>query len=192
MAARTDEQSGTVVDARVVRTRNDVLRTALQVLIDEGRDAVTHRHVAQVAGYSRATLYAHWPSRADLFRDAFTRLDALPHHAVTGDLRADLVAELTTFRTAMREHHLDRALAVLSDLAATDPNLAAIRDTLVVNGERVVRELLAPVLVGVDLEAATRMLCGAVLHSALLHGQPPDDDLIAATVDLTLSGLRET
>ncbi len=33
-----------------------------------------------------------------------------------------------------------------------------------------------------------RMLSGSVLHSALLHGQLPSDD-VAATVDLLLRGL---
>ena len=33
------------------------------------------------------------------------------------------------------------------------------------------------------------MLCGAVLHSALMHGRRPDDDVIAASVDLLLRGL---
>jgi len=42
---------------------------------------------------------------------------------------------------------------------------------------------------GTELEAAMRMLSGSVLHSALMHGQLPSDDVIAATVDLVLRGL---
>lgn len=185
MTASTDSQTSTV-DPRVARTRNDVLRVTLQVLLDEGRDAVTHRHVAQAAGYSRATVYAHWPTRAHLVRDAFSRLVEVPHHEPTGDLRADLVAEMTTFRTAMADERLDRALAVLVDLAATDAEFVGVREALVATGERVVRELLRPVLPPVELEAATLMLCGAILQSALMHGRLPGDDLIASTVDLVL------
>lgn len=188
MASPAAASGGPTPDARVVRTRNDVLRTTLQVLVEEGRDAVNHRHIAQVAGYSRATLYAHWPSRADLFRDAFARLVEVPHHTRTGDLRADLIAELTMFRTAMQHHGLHRTLAVLGDLAATDDDIAAVRDGLVVHGERIVRELLHGVLRGEDLEAAALMLSGAILYSALLHGRLPSDRVIAATVDLTLRG----
>ena len=33
------------------------------------------------------------------------------------------------------------------------------------------------------------MLCGAVLYSALLHGRPPGDDVIGASVDIVLRGL---
>jgi len=173
-------------DPRVRRTRADVLRTALDVLIDEGRDAVTHPHLAHASGYSRATLYKHWPTRADLVRGAFTRLADAEHHTPTGDLRSDLIAELTMFRLGMQRHRLDRALAVLADLAASMPELAELRDHLVVEGEQVLRSLLAQVLTGPELEAAALMLSGAVLHSALMHGRLPDDAVITAAVDLVL------
>lgn len=180
------EPSPRAEDARVVRTRNDVLRAALDVLIDQGRDAVTHPNLARVSGYSRATIYNHWPTRADLVRAAFSRMEDAEHHIPTGDLRADLVGELTMFRFGMRRHRLDRALAVLADLAASTPELADLRDRLVADGEHVLRGLLGTVLGGVELEAATLMLSGAILNSALMHGRLPSDDLIAAAVDLVL------
>ena len=178
-----------VEDARVVRTRNDVSRAALTVLTEHGSDAVTHARLAQAAGYSRATLYKHWPARTDLLRLAFARLDDMPHHVPTGDLRTDLIAEVTTFRTGMEAQRLHRALCALADLAATDPEMVEVRDRLVGDGERLVRRLLSPMLQGTELEAATLMLCGAVLHSALLHGLLPEDDVIAASVDLVLRGV---
>ena len=176
-------------DARVVRTRNDVSRTALRVLVEQGWEAVTHAHLAREAGYSRATLYKHWPLRTDLLRLAFRRLGDMPHHVPAGELRGDLIDEVTTFRTGMERHRLDRALCALVDLAGTDPDMVEVRDKLVTDGERVVRDLLSPRLQGTELEAATLMLCGAVLHSALMHGRRPADDVIAASVDLLLRGL---
>jgi AcrR family transcriptional regulator len=186
MALDEGNTGAPAVDPRVVRTRNDILRTTLQVLMDEGWDSVTHQHVAQVAGYSKATVYNHWRSRADLVRDAFLRLRDMPHHVPTGDLRSDLIEEVTTFRTGMVEQRLDRALCALVNLTDAAPDLDEVRIRLVTDGERVVRELLAPVLQGSELEAATRMLCGAVLHSAMMHGAPPSNDVIASAVDLTL------
>jgi AcrR family transcriptional regulator len=87
------------VDARVIRTRNDVCRAALNVLIDEGRDAVTQPHVAAVAGYSQTTVYEHGPTKVDVLRDSLARLgDEVGHHAPVGELRADLIQERTVFR----------------------------------------------------------------------------------------------
>ncbi len=177
------------VDARVVRTRNDVLSAAITVLVDEGWEALTHPRVAKVAGYSKATLYTHWPTRLDLVRDAFVHFGQMPHHVPTGDLRADLTGELTSFRSAMVENRLDRAMTVLVELAATVPELADARDRFVADGERVMRAVLAPHLDGDALEAATVLLCGAVVHTSMLHRRPITDGVIDAAVDIVLRGL---
>lgn len=179
----------TSVDPRVTRTRHDVLHAAIGVLLDEGWESVTHAHIARTAGYSKATVYAHWPSRTALIRDAFTLVGATPHHTPTGDFRTDLLTELLSFRTGMVELRLDRALAVLSDLTHSVPELVGVRDQLVADGERVVRELLGRFLGGVELDAATLMVCGAILHAALMHGQAPSDETIEASVDLLVRGL---
>lgn len=189
MAPTGDDVAGQPLDARVIRTRNDILRAAIDVLTDEGLEAVTHHRLAEVAGYSRATIYKHWPTRDALFVDAFSYRPSGEHHVPTGDLRADLIAELTMFRRGMERQRLDRALAALAALATSVPELAAVRDRLVAEGERVLLQLLTPVARGSELEAGMRMLSGSVLHSALLHGQLPSDDVLAATVDLLLRGL---
>jgi AcrR family transcriptional regulator len=190
MASSRGDATGPPVDARVARTRQDILRATLDVLISQGLDGLTHPHLAEVAGYSRATLYNHWPNRTALLRDAFTYRGAGEHSTPTGDLRSDLIAELTMFRTEMERHRLDRALAVLAAVTVFTPELAEVRDQLVADGEKVMRGLLAPVLTGPELDAAVLMLTGAVLNSALLHGQLPSDAVIAAAVDLVLCTLE--
>jgi len=180
----------TEVDPRVTRTRNDVLNTTISVLIDEGWDAVTQPHIARVAGYSKATVYAHWPDRVGLLRDAFARYGDMPHHEPTGELRTDLIGELTSFRSAMIDHRLDRAMVVLAERASAVPEIVDIRDAFTRDGERPVRKILAAVADGAELEAAVRMLCGMVVHSVFMHGAAPSDAVITAAVDLTLQGLQ--
>ena len=189
MAETSHRPTAGDVDARVVRTRHDIGHATLDVLIDEGRDAVTHPHIAEVAGYSRATVYKHWPTRADLLREALGHLGELHHHVPIGDLRTDLIDELLVFRSSMEHRRLGRALTVLAELAVSVPELAAVRDELITDGERTVRAMLAPLLPDIELEAATLMLCGAILHAALMHGELPSDEVITAAVDVTLHGL---
>lgn len=174
-------------DPRVVRTRNDVLKAALDVLIDEGWDAVTHPHVARVAGYSKATVYAHWPDRLALVRDAFARSGELPHAPAVGTLREDLCTELHSFRTAMVEHRLDRALAVLAERAPAVPELAEVRDRYVAAGERPLRDRLAPLLTPLQVDVAVHMLCGGMLHAVLMHGHAPDDQFVDTAVAAVLA-----
>lgn len=187
----SDSKRRTGVDPRIARTREDVLAAALEVLIDDGWDAVTQPNVARAAGYAKGTVYAHWPGRLDLLRDAFERYghSEMPHHVRTGDLRVDLIGELTSFRTAIVEHRLDRALAILAERSSAVPEMVEIRDAFIEEGERPIRELLGTVSAHSDLEAATLMLCGLVVDAALLHGTPPEDAVIEAAVDQVLRGL---
>jgi AcrR family transcriptional regulator len=177
-----------VLDPRVVRTRTDVLHAALDVLVDEGWDAVTHPHVARRAGYSKATLYAHWPDRLALVRDAFATFGQMPHGTPVGTLREDLVVELRSFRAAMLEHRLDRALAVLAERTPAVPELGPVRDAYVADGERPLRERLGPLLDPVGVDVAVHHLCGGVLHAALMHGAPPSDEFIDRSVAAVLRG----
>ncbi len=177
------------VDARIVRTRNDVLEAVIDVLVEEGWDAVTHPNVARRAGYSKATVYAHWPERLDLLRDALARFGDMPHHVPTGDVRADVIGELVSFRDALVEHRLDRVLVALADQAMTNPEVVEIRDAFVDDGARLIGEILEPVASGPAHLAAVTMVCGAVLYSSLLQGVALDDDVIEQVADIALGGL---
>jgi len=178
-------------DPRVIRTHNDVPAVALRLLLDEGWEAVTPARVATEAGYSRATVYTHWPERVDLLRDAFAQFGEMPHHEANGDAETDLRGELASFCRAMVEHRLDRALATLAERAQTNPEIAPIRDAFVADGERPMRQILPALAEGPAAEAALQMLCGMVTHSVLMHGNPPSDEVLDAAVDIVMRGLAQ-
>ncbi len=79
-------------DPRVERTRAAVIDAAVELLTTDGPSSVTHANVAAAANMSRTTVYNHWPTQADLFRDTIESLGKVPVRAdqLTGDLRADL------------------------------------------------------------------------------------------------------
>ena len=121
-------------------------------------------------------------------RDAFARFGEMPHAAPVGTLREDLLVELQSFRTAMVDPRLDRALAVLAERAPAVPELGPVRGALIVDGERPLRDRLSPLLAPGDVDVAVRMLAEAVLHAVLMHKQPADD-FLAAAVDAVVRGL---
>ncbi len=186
MAPRADDRS---TDPRVIRTREDVPRAAFRILVDEGADAVTHSRVAQVAGYSKATLYAHWPTRLDLVRATLDLMTDIRHAQLVGESRADLIGQTIGFGAMIREQKIDRALGAMAALIAAAPELAELRDRVAAEGERVMRSVLDDVADGEEREAAALMLNGAVLYAAMLHGSPPSDDMVATIVDVVLRGL---
>ena len=172
-------------DARVARTRADVSRAALDVLIGGGWEQVTHARVAVTAGYSKSTLYTHWPSRFDLIAMALDALGDMPHHEPTGVLRTDIVGELTVFRQAVRDLRLDSILSGMAQSASVD-EVAAMRNRINSSGQQNLRDLLAQRFSGDMLEASVSMLTGVVACPSLMFGDLPEDGVITAAVDIVL------
>ncbi|MSW83084.1 MAG: TetR family transcriptional regulator [Actinobacteria bacterium] len=182
-------QGRKAADARVLRTRSEVARTALAVLTEEGSDALTHARVAEIAGFSKTTLYAHWPSRLDLAAAALDILGELPSRERTGDLRTDLVDQLTSFRQGVTDHRLDRVLAAMAQWATIEA-MNEVRERINTEGQRPLRAILEGAFHGARLEAIVSMLSGVVACPALMFGTVPDDDVIAAAVDIVLKTVR--
>lgn len=174
-------------DARIVRTRADVARTAFDVLVEEGSEALTHARVAERAGYSKTTLYKHWPSRSDLAAMALVAVRDFKHPEPTGDLRADLIGELTAFRQGVIDLRLDRVLSAMAQWATVD-TMSRIRNEINSEGQRPIRAILAGAFEGPELDAAVWMLSGVVACPSLMFGTVPDDDVIEAAVDIVLRG----
>jgi AcrR family transcriptional regulator len=174
-------------DARVARTRADVARAALEVLTGEGSEAVTHARVAEIAGYSKTTLYSHWPARIDLITMAIESLGEMPHHHRTGDLRADVVAELKVFRTGILDLRLDRVLTSMAQWASEE-QMRQVRDRVNTDGQHQMYAMLGEVFSGAALDTAVSMLTGVVACPSLMYGTLPDDEIIEAAVDIVLNG----
>jgi AcrR family transcriptional regulator len=172
-----------------LRTRADVARAALEVLTTEGSEGVTHARVAELAGYSKTTLYSHWPARIDLITMAIETLGDMPHHQRTGDLRADVIAELKVFRTAVVELRLDRVLSGMAQWASEE-QMADVRDRVNTDGQHQMYEMLGELFSGPRLDAAVSMLTGVVACPSLMFGTLPDDDVIEAAVDIVLLAAR--
>lgn len=177
-------------DARVSRTRADVARAALEVLTDEGSDAVTHARVAEIAGYSKTTLYTHWPARIDLIAMAIESIGDMPHHQLTGDLRDDLIGELKVFRAGVVDIRLDRVLSGMAEWASVE-QMARIRDRVNTDGQHQMYAMLGQRFTGAGLDAAVSMLTGVVACPAIMFGTVPDDAVIEAAVDVVLNGSAE-
>jgi AcrR family transcriptional regulator len=59
-------------DARISRTRRQVLAATRELVAEAGAASVTHVRVAERSGVGRTTLYRHWPDVASLIIDALT------------------------------------------------------------------------------------------------------------------------
>jgi AcrR family transcriptional regulator len=90
----TPQLAAKVARPRVADQREaDILDAAVRVLAEVGYDRLTMDLVAAEAHASKATLYRHWSTKAELVVDAISRAKGLPQEPPdTGSLRGDLMA----------------------------------------------------------------------------------------------------
>src|SRR5690606_35715964 len=155
---------------------------------------VTLGRVAERSGYARTTLYRHWPQRLDLLRDLIREEARLAHTTPTGDLRADLIAELEAFRVAVTSSGLGRVMIAIGQQARDDAELADLNRSMRADGARVLDEIVTAAIVRGELDgrveanSAVAQLVGPVLFGYLFEGDAAlDRGFVESVVDWFLA-----
>ena len=155
------------------------------LLAEGGFAALSMDRIAARAGVAKATLYARWPSKADLVVAAVAHRygGALPAAPDTGDVREDLVALLGAFCAAMRGDY-GRVMAPLIGGLTHDPDLAAtFRHEFVEPRRRRVRQALergrarGQLRSGADLDVLADAGAAMVFLRLLVTGEELDEGL---------------
>lgn len=178
--------------------RAAVLRSAADLLFEEGIRAVTFERVAAAAGSSKMTLYKWWPSTGALAADAyFSHSEQLLEFPDTGDLRADLHAQLSAFVRLLTRNGAGKVIAELLGAAQSDQNLA---EAFSRGYTRPRRELALRALESArdrgelrdnfDLSLLVDQLWGACYNRLLIPDEPLDEQFAQALVDNALDGAR--
>lgn len=104
--------------------RAEVLKAAGRLLLEEGMSRFTVERVASFSGASRMTIHKWWPSKGALAFDAYREsvADALTFPD-TGDVEADLRAQLHAFVHLITKTRAGRVISELMGESQTDPEL---------------------------------------------------------------------
>lgn len=165
-----------------------MLTAALELLLTEGAAALTPARLHAVTGVARSTVYRHWP----MPRDFLAALIAVaPHPPVrpTGDLAADLHAEVDGLCDRLRDKPVAAFLRALVTASATDPSCAELR-------RRYVSDLLTPFHAAFRahgttddayIEEAATTIVSPLLVDALLLDHPIDRERAHRAVDHALA-----
>jgi len=171
---------------QVQRTHRLMLDAAGALLTANGPDAVTHLRVAEAAGVSRATVYRHWPERADILLDLLRRsADGHPSPPPPDLPIIDRVSALLRAFVDTLNGDGGQILAAMVGLAEWDGEVFTALERMTDQGPETLRVLLADgatrgeIDPEVDLGLLSDRLIGAVYLRRLLY----HDEITGTYVD---------
>ena len=168
---------------------NAAIRSAIQLIVEDGYPALTMERIAVRASVSRAALYRRWPNKVELVVDAIesvaNRQGALPD---TGRLRDDFVEFLTTLvRNQLAEVEAYEALVAA---AAGDPELGdRCRDELLGRFSDSFRTIVTRAVdrgelpAHTDIQLFSDLVPALVLYRAQTTGRHLDEEFIDRVAD---------
>ncbi|HEY8471116.1 MAG TPA: TetR/AcrR family transcriptional regulator C-terminal ligand-binding domain-containing protein [Natronosporangium sp.] len=176
--------------------RAGVLAAAARILLRDGLAAVTFDRVAKEAGSSKMTLYKWWASPGALAAEAyFAQSEPVLEFHDTGDLRADLIAQLTSFIRWLTRDGAAGPVSQLVGAAQIDPELARAWVERYAHPRRELARvrLRAAQRQGqlredADLDVIVDQLWGACYHRLLVLKVPLDEAVVPRLVDQALYG----
>jgi len=187
-------KSDTRINPQVERTHELMLDAAGSLLARNGPDAVTHLRVGEEAGVARATVYRHWPNRADILLDLLRRGTSLDLVPLAGDvsLLERITGIVTAFAVALNGDR-GRTLSAMIGLAEWDEDVFAALERMTHLGPRRLRDLLTAGTESGELDGESDVdmladqLIGALYLRRLLYHDELTDLYIDRLVSATLS-----
>jgi AcrR family transcriptional regulator len=169
-----------------------ILRATLTELARVGYARMTIAAVAARANTTKPTVYARFSTKAELAARALESLRRRTPRDRTGDVRTDLIEELSLLRSgALRQNGITMLAAVLAEEHANPELLRLFRKHVIEPRRENLRRILSAAHEdgqldrGVDIDAGISMLVGS-LYAAYSAGDPPGPDWPARVVDAWL------
>ena len=159
---------------RTQRTRDAVIRAAVELLLDGGTSALTVEAVVQRSGVARSTIYRHWPTRTEMVAAAFAELmPPIPPPILTGDLQQQLEALLVPLADQIATEEFAALVPSLLSAAASDPELAPFHAGFVASQREPVHAVLRQAVEDrtirrLDLDEAVSQLVGPLLFQRVI------------------------
>ena len=159
---------------RSIAAHRNVLEAALNLFAERGIDATSMDAIAEASGVSKATIYKHWRDKDKLCLEVLGYLhgvDEEPPVFDSGDLRADLIAQLNYQPAAHRKEMKERMMPHLMAYSARNRAFGDQWRARVLERPRTqIRELLkrgmqrGQLVKSLDPDVGIAMLIGPMLY----------------------------
>ena len=177
------------VDPRVERSREQVLRSTLELLGEMGYGDLTIEAVAARSGVAKSTIYRHWKGKLELVTDAFTELKVAEPPPAAGPVAQRVTEMLTELALGVIDPNWRVVcLPALIEASARCPEVADLsRDLSETAMARVKAVLDDGVAAGelpadIDTLLLADALVGPIFLRGLFHRRPVQPDEVPALV----------
>jgi AcrR family transcriptional regulator len=185
------------VDPRVSRTRAAVLRSATDLLVDGGPNAVTIDAIVARSGVAKSTIYRHWESRDEVLHAVIESCAPnMPVPDPDADVETALRQTLHAVAGFLRDPEWARMIPALLLLKNHKASLADLDERIEREQEVVLSGILARgaaegvLRADIDIPEATASLMGPLLFAFLTDIVVIDDGFVDRTVDRFLAAHR--
>jgi AcrR family transcriptional regulator len=124
------EPDAKALDDRVRRSREKILAITAELLFERGLGGASVDEISRRSGVAKTTIYRHWPNRAELLRDACSRIGTPQEVPDSGKLEIDAKALMTNLARMLRSAKWTSVLPSVIDAAERDPDIADMYATL--------------------------------------------------------------
>jgi AcrR family transcriptional regulator len=187
-----ESTSPPATDPRIERTRARVVEAALELLREDGPEAVTHQKVAERASVGRATIYRHWPDRWSLIIAAFENLSMSMNASTDLPVRDSLIAVLEQLCDHFASP-MSVAMASLISRAEWEPEARAFLNRLIDHAGDEIGNLLDRGVAeeGLELdvppETALATIAGPFFYERFIGGGVVSREQIPAHIDALIA-----
>jgi AcrR family transcriptional regulator len=177
---------------RSARVRQAVLDATLELVGEQGADALAVSEIALRAGVHETSIYRRWGTREDVIIDALlSNSEQLLPIPDTGSLRSDLIA----FAVSL-DAYLNSALGGALVRALVSSGTDAMREQFWEGRYALASQMITRAIqrgevpASTDPQLALEALVGPIHFRTLLTREPADEQFATRLVDLLLEGLE--
>jgi AcrR family transcriptional regulator len=185
-------------DRRSERARQAILDAALELCQEQSFAGLTMEGIAKRAGVGKQTIYRWWSSKAAILLEALTdRATATLEFPDTGDIVADLRAQMSTVVGAFNDPMFAAYSRGLIAAAQSDPEIAAavVKTVIQPRVDLCVERLEKAQQAGavrrdLDPRDIVELLYAPLYYRLLLHTRPVTSDQVDTVLELLFAGIE--
>ncbi len=200
-AATSPEGAGAsgkaAVDPRVLVSRERVLTTTLDLLMETGLGELTIDDISRRSGVAKTTIYRHWANRSALVIDACSRMtDGAEAPPDTGSLEGDLRRILMNIAGLLDTARWSSIVPSIVDAAEHDPDFADIHRSIQHGHAAPLRVALDRAAVRgeipstTDRDAIAAALLGPLFYRRWFSREQIDAEFVDLIIRSAVAGLR--